>query len=141
LGSVLEEAVRRDQIAKVRLIKLERPEDRAVAATDKWIRAGAVGRLELDITARGRAERVLPSLIQRFLLGGDKSAFGEIIEFEGIKFDEAKVEVVLEDETRRTFNIEEPDSGHPFTEDLRDLEVEDGEPTERSLFAALQAAL
>jgi hypothetical protein len=48
---------------------------------------------------------------------------------------------VLADGSRRTFNIERPDVGHPFTEDMDGLRMVDGEPTDGSLLAGLQHAL
>jgi hypothetical protein len=140
LGSVLKEAVDRGRIDKVKLVKIEQPNDRAAAATNRWVPAGAVGRLELDISTQGKAARVISSLVQRFL-GGDHSTFDEIVEFQGLSFDMAKVEVVLEGEMHRTFNIEKPDAGHPFTEDLEDLTIENGEPTPASLYAGLRSAV
>jgi hypothetical protein len=138
--TVLAEAIKNNRIDKVKLVKLQPPNDRAVQATNKWVRAGAFARLELDISVRGRAERVLSGLLRRYV-DGESSAFSEIVEFEGITFDEAKVEVVLENNMRRTFNIEKPDSGHPFTEDITGLVVENGEPTQSSLFEALRSVL
>lgn len=138
---VLEQAVHDGQIDKVRLIKTQRPEDAAVAATRKWIRGEQTGKLELDITATGRAQRVRNALVDRFL-GGDADAFDEIVEFEGIRFDEAKVEVVLPNDARRTFNIENPSAGHPFTVEMEDLALDqEGEPSEESVFAQLRVAL
>jgi hypothetical protein len=140
-GSALEEAVRLNRIDKIKLTRLERPEDRAIAATDKWVPAGEVGRLELDITVRGEGRRVLSGLIGRYL-AQEQGVFGQIVEFEGLTFDEAKVEVVLPNNKRRTFNIEKPDSGHAITEELTDLETNDqGDPTEESLFEALRQAI
>jgi len=144
LGSALEEAVRNSRVDKVRLVKLERPNDRANAATDKWVPSGAEGRLELSIAARGRAQRIITSLLSRFLTEQDpRAAFGEIVEFQGMTFDEARVEVLMPNGvTRRTFNIERPDAGHAFTEDLEGLEMaNDGSPLEDSLFAALRTTL
>jgi len=138
--SVLKEAVDHDRIDKVKLVKFEQPNDRAALATSRWVPAGAVGRLELDISTRGKAARVLSGVLQRFM-GGDLEAFHEIVEFQNITFDEAKVEVVLDGGARRTFNIEKPDSGHPFTEDLGDLVMENGEPTSESLFEGLRSVL
>ncbi len=139
-ASVLKEAVDHDRIDKVKLVKYEQPNDRAAAATSRWVPAGAVGRLELDISTRGKMARVLSGLLQRFM-GGDQDAFHEIVEFQNITFDEAKVEVVLDGGARRTFNIAKPDSGHPFTEDLLDLVMENGEPTSDSLFEGLRSVL
>lgn len=136
--STLKAAVDHDQIDKVKLVKYERPDDRAAAATDKWVPAGVVGRLELDITARGT--RVVSDLIRRFL-HGEVDVFQNIVEFQGITFDQAKVEVVVDGDSKRTFNIEKPDAGHAFTEDMEGLAMENDEPTMDSVFAALRSAL
>lgn len=136
--STLMAAVDHNQIDKVKLVKYEQPNDRAAAATNKWVPADVIGRLELDITARGT--RVIGDLVRRFL-GGDTSVFNNIVEFQDITFDQAKVEVIVDAGTRRTFNIEKPDAGHAFTEDLEDLVFEDGEPTMESVIVGLRAAL
>lgn len=141
LGSVLREAVERDRVDKVTLVKLERPSDRANVDTDKWVQSDLGARVQLGIEPWGRNKHVIPGLLRRFL-GGDRQAFDEIVVFGGLTFDEAKVQVRLENGAARTFNIERPDIGHAFTEDMRGLDLqEDGEPTEASLFGALRAAL
>ena len=141
LGSVLREAVERDRVEKVTLVKMERPSDRANADTDKWVESDLGARVELGIAPRGRDKHLISGLLRRFL-GGDEHAYGEIVVFGGLTFDEAKIQVRLENGAQRTFNIERPDAGHAFTEDLRDLDLqENGEPTVASLFAALRAAL
>lgn len=136
----LVQAVAQNRIDKVKLIRLERPDDRAIAATDKWVSSTEVGRLELDVTVRNG--KIKPGLLSRFL-GGDKDARGEIIEFQGLTFDEAKVEVDLPGEGgKRTYNIEKPEAGHAMTQDLENLPTDDdNEPTREGLFAALRAAL
>jgi hypothetical protein len=138
-GSVLQEAVEHGQIDKVKLIRYEQPSDLATSATNRWVPTGAKGRLELDISA-GRGNRVLSDLFRRYF-GGDRDVFHEIVEFQGLTFDKAKVEVVLDGDKRRTFNIEQPDAGHAFTEDMQDLTIENGEPTPDSVFASLRSAL
>jgi hypothetical protein len=140
MESVLREAVRQNKVEKVKLVRTERPRDRANVATNKWVPGNAIGRLELDISVRGEGPRIITRLLSRFL-GGDEQVFDEIVEFQGLQFDEAKVEVVL-DSGRRTFNIESPDAGHAITEDLSRLDLDEtGEPTEESLFAALRRAV
>jgi hypothetical protein len=142
LASALREAIEHDRVDKVKLVKLEQPNDRANAATDKWVRQGIAARIELQIKPAGRLARVLPQLLRQYVLDEDHSVFGQIVEFEGLTFDEAKVEVVAQNGAKRTFNIEKPDTGHPVTEDLGDLVLlADGEPDETSLFAELRAAL
>jgi hypothetical protein len=76
--------------------------------------------------------------VAKFLKTGDREVFGEIVQFEGMEFDKAKVQVEMPNGDLRTFNIEEPESGHAFSVDIdQDLKLKDGEPTEASLFKAL----
>ncbi len=140
-GNLLREAVAQNRIGKVRLVRLERPGDRGLAATDKWVVAGGSARVELDVATTTVGGRIRPGLIQRYL-GGDESAFAEIVEFEGLTFDEAKVEVLLADNTRRLFDIVHPDAARPLTEEMPGIELDaDGEPTGESLLRELTAAL
>jgi hypothetical protein len=141
IASALRAAIEEDRIDQVKLVKWEQPNDRANAATDKWVDAGVGGRLELKITARGRAEHVLTRLLRQFVVDEDHSVFGEIVEFEGMTFDEARVEVE-QDGAKRTYNIEKPTAGHPVTQIMSGLTfLDDGEPEEASLFDALRLAL
>jgi hypothetical protein len=136
---VLDAAINEGMIEKVTLVRYEKPQDRAIAATDKWVRAGQIGKLELDITALGRGQRLKNTLLKRFR--EDPTTRAQIVEFEGLIFDEANVEVELPDKGKKTFNIEKPDAGHPITVELRNLEHDDeGEPTADSLLAALREA-
>jgi hypothetical protein len=139
LGSVLLAAVEQDRIDSVKLIRWDHPSDRA-AGTGKWVSGGMAAKVELSIKPRGQMKRLLSRLPLQFL-HGDSDVFGEIVQFEGLTFDEAKLEVTLDDGTRRTFNIEHPDAGHAFTEDLGELRLEDGEPTVASLREGLRRAL
>lgn len=139
--SVLRQAVEENKVERVKLIRYERPQDRANAATDKWIPANAIGRLELDITAPGKGNRLIRDRLLNFLLG-DEQVFDDIVVFEGMHFDTASVEVEVEGGRTKTFNIESPESGHAMTQELENLDLdEEGEPTEESLFAALKDAL
>jgi hypothetical protein len=137
-GAALLEAIRRGRVDKVKLVKLERPHDRANAATGKWMRSGDLGKLELEITSPG--QRLHPRLLQRFV-NGDRTAMAEMVEFEGMSFDEVDVQVTLPEGTQRTFNIENPDTGFPMTMDLDNLAFDgDGEPSEASVYAGLKDA-
>jgi hypothetical protein len=135
-GDLLQAAVAANRIEKVRLVRLERPGDRAIAAVDKWVPAGAAARVEVDVGGR-----IQPTLIRRFL-AGDRGAFADIVEFAGMTFDEAKVEVRLPDDTRRLFDLEHPDQGRPVMRELTGLAFDaGGEPTEASLRSELAAVL
>jgi hypothetical protein len=136
-AAAFHDAVNKGRITNIRLVKIERPDNRAVAATSRWVEAGVLGTIEVKITA-GRAQRLLPAPLRRYLHGNDQQkahAFNQIVEFNGMAFDEAKVEVELENGTHRTFNIEQPTSGHPMTIDLDDdlATDNDGDPTDASL--------
>jgi hypothetical protein len=140
-GNVLRDAVEQNRIDRVRLVRLDRPGDRALAATDKWVADGATVRVEVDVATRTPGARIRPALIQRYL-GGDESAFAEIVEFGGMTFDEAKVEVLLADNTRRLFDIAHPEVARPLTRAMPEIDLDaDGEPTAASLLAGLRAAL
>ena len=138
--SVLDKALEEDRVEKVKLIKLERPSDQAMAATNQWIPGGAIGKYELSISVRTRGKHVVADPIRRFL-GSDNPQRDEIIEFEGVEFDEASVEVSTPEGGQKTFNIERPGAGHAFTEDLDGLDYEDDEPTPASILSALGDAL
>lgn len=141
IGGAFRAAVNDGRIDEVKLVRLERVGGRANASTDKWVPGGVDAKLELDITAL-HGIRLIPTLVQRFL-GGDANAFGEILRFEGMTFDAAKVRVELPDGRPRTFNIETPEAGHPITESLegRLMPGPDGAPTEDSLLAALRSMI
>jgi hypothetical protein len=138
-GAALLEAIQQGHVEGIKLVKLERPHDRANAATGKWMRAGDLGKLELHITSPG--QRLQPRLLQRFIRG-DRTALSEIVEFEGIEFDEVDVEVTLPEGTRRTFNLQSPDKGFAMSVNLDHLDLDaDGEPSEASVYAGLKDAL
>jgi hypothetical protein len=139
---VLDAAIDQDKIERVTLVRYERPEDRAIKATEKWIRTGEIGKLELDITALGRGAKLKNDLLKLFRKNpANRTVRAQIVEFEGLTFDEARVEVETPDKGTKTFNIEKPDAGHPITVELRNVEVDtDGHPTADSLFAALREA-
>jgi hypothetical protein len=137
-GTDLVAAVQNGKIDKVTLVRLERPKDRArVQDTGKWIKAGRDANLELQI----KGKHFLKSTPIAKYLKGDPNVFDEIVEFEGLKFDQAKVQVELGNGDRRTFNIENPEAGHAYSVDLEDVAEVDGEPEEASLFGALQSVL
>jgi hypothetical protein len=137
--SALDAAIAQNKLDKVKLVRYERPNDRAAAATSKWVRAGDEGKLELTISAS--AERLVPDLIRRYI-HGDNAALSQIVEFQNITFEEVKVVVELPNGEQKTINIEKPEAGHSFSEELKHLRFDDdGEPTAESLFAALSSML
>ncbi len=139
---VLEDALERGALDKIHLVRYERPSDRANAATNKWVEEDLPGRLELIINPRGRGRHLRANLIRRYLSGDNREqAFHEIISFDRMLFEEAKVEVILRDGRRKLVNISAPDSGNVIVEELEGLELIDGDPTDESLFKSLRLAL
>jgi hypothetical protein len=131
-----------DHLSKVRLVRHEPPDDHAVAMTDKWVASDAEARLELAISTPERGRKLLSGLVSQFLKNQKAADFESIVTFEGIQFDEAKVEVELPNGDQRTFNISAPENGHAFTEELGQLDYDDdGDPTPDSVFSALSTIL
>jgi hypothetical protein len=137
----LRDAVDANRIVRLGLARNEGPGERPVGETARWLDAGAAGRVELSVAARASDGRIEPSLIGRFL-GGDGTAFAQIVEFAGLTFDEARVEVLMDDGGRRVFDLAHPGAGRPVTRELPGIQVDaDGEPTADSLLAALEGAV
>lgn len=130
-GAVLRQALEDERMDKVKLVRTVQANDIGNPAR-KWVPGGTIGKIELDISGK----RMMVDRVKRFL-NGDDHLFNEIVTYEGLVFDEAKVEVQLEGGGRRTYNIAKPESGHPMTVDLEHLRLQDGDPTDRSLFRAL----
>jgi hypothetical protein len=132
-------AVESGQINTVKLTRLDRPTDIRKRITDQWVRKDQRAHVEVLIRA-GTGEHVLNNLILKYLKG-QKGVLSQITEFSGAEFDNAKVEVTLDHDKTRTFNIENPEAGHAFTVDLDGLKFQsNGEPTNASLFAELRRA-
>jgi hypothetical protein len=138
-GAALTAAVDSGEVESVKLVRLERPGDRRDRLTTQWVRRDQTAHIEVGIRA-GRDQNVLNGLLRRFF-GGERNLFGQIVEFNGVEFDQAKISVSLPNGSTRTFNIEHPDSGHAFSVDLEDLDLRDGAPTPDSLFAAMGTAI
>jgi hypothetical protein len=138
--TALSDAVAGNRVVRLELAIEERPGERKLAATSKWVAPGVPARVELRIAARADG-RIEPASIRRFL-DGDGSAFAGIVEFAGITFERARVEVLLADGTRRLIDLARPDAGHAVTRALPSIALDaDGEPTDESLLASLRAAL
>lgn len=139
-GTALARAVAENKVQKVSLIRRGRHADAFAGGVDKWVQQGAVAEIALEIRWRNK-QHLVPTLLRRYL-DGDDSAFGEIIEFEGLEFETARV-TVDEGAGSKTYNVQNPESGHAMTlaiGDQLDLD-EDGWPMDDSLFGALRSAL
>lgn len=132
-SNVLVEALAQDRLQTVRLFKYGAASDFKDA--DQWMREEASPQIELRITAREHAEKLVPGFAKA-AAEGDSAAFGKVIEFENLKFDMAKVEVELDNGSSRTFELLGPPGGHPFAADIAPTETQ-GIPDDASLFAEL----
>lgn len=137
-GSVLKAAVSQGRLDRVILERYDKSSD-AADGTNKWVAQGAAADVRLEIRSR-KGFRLVTGKIKAFLDGADDELDG-ILEFEGVSFERAKVEVDLGNGKSRTFNIEKPESGHPMTQDIgAELSFNDqGWPTKPSMQKALRA--
>ncbi|HWE82767.1 MAG TPA: hypothetical protein VG265_14045 [Gaiellaceae bacterium] len=140
-GDVLRDAVESDGIERITLARVDEPGGTRTGGTGKWVGPAEAARVELSVSVAGQRARLVPDLVHRYL-AGDEAAFAEIGEFDGLRFDEARVEVTLPDATRRVVDIAHPDTARPVTRALPALELDaDGEPTGPSLLSGLRAVL
>lgn len=135
LGAAVRQAVNEGRIDRIRLTRLDRPRDRANTGEGKWIPRQNAAQISLEVKG-WRGSRLLPDRIKRFL-DGEQGVFGEIIEFDGLEFDEAHVEVELGNGQHRTFSLSNPEGGHAPSQVL-DIDFDDqGDPVPDTVFAAL----
>jgi hypothetical protein len=132
-SNVLTEALAHNRLESVRLFKYGAAPDFKDA--DQWMREEASPQIELRISARERAEKLVSGLAKS-AAEGNKEALGKVIEFENLKFDMAKVEVELDNGSSRTFDLVGPPNGHPFAANIEPQETE-GIPDDASLFDEL----
>lgn len=122
-----------DRLLSASLVKYERPSD--IAENGKW-ESGNTG-LKYQLYIRPERGKRLATTLAKKAFGGDKNAFGQVVKFGGVSFDSAKLEVELENGLHRSFNIEAPESGHAFTEDIEPKVNSDGELDETTLYNEL----
>jgi hypothetical protein len=136
--SVFRQAIDDGAIESISLERWEHPTDAARAEIDEWVRRGEVGKVEVTITAPGRANRLRTALLQRFA-EGQAGARERILSFDGVIYERAKVVVDLPGGGQRTFNIDRPEAGHPM---LQELDVPSaGIPAYSDLFDELRAMI
>jgi hypothetical protein len=135
-SSALEEAIENDQLQSVKLIKYDRSSDYKDAR--KWLRKDSHAQIELRISTMERGGRLASDLLRK-VTGGSSKAYGEIVEFEGMHFDAARVQVKL-DGGMRSFELAGPRDGHPFPAVIQPEEDESG-PIAESVFAELGAVI
>jgi hypothetical protein len=139
-GSVFQEALIAGRLMKLKLVKVDRSDDLAEAGLGKWIEGGAEAKEEFTLKPRAKGAYLRTQLPLSFLRG-DGQAFAQILQFDGQTYDEARVEVQLANGRTRVFTIGDPDGGNPISEDLHDLQLQGGEPTDDSLRGRLRLIL
>lgn len=139
-GSVFQEALSAGRLMKLKLIRVDRSDDPAEAGLGKWIQGGAEAKEEFTLKPRTRGAYLRTQLPLSFLRG-DGQAFAQILQFDGQTYDEARVQVQLANGRTRQFIIGDPDAGNPISEELRDLRMHHGEPTDDSLRTGLRLIL
>lgn len=128
----LKQAVADNRVRKVRLLSHSAD---AFEDSTRWVPKDDFQYVEMVIHPK-KTRRILPARLQAFL-ENPQSDRSELFEFEGMTFEEVKVEVDLPNGKRRTFNIEKPEAGHAVT---AELPVPD-QPSSEQLLAAMQSAL
>jgi hypothetical protein len=136
-SAAFEAALEQDQLLSVNLYRHSPPTD--IRGGRKWGRTDSGLKLQLTIQP-DRGKRLLPNLVRK-ALRGDTRALGEIVEFAGIPYEEAKFEVELPNGTKRSYNIHDLEAGHAMSEDIELEPGEDGYPTDDSLFGQLEGVL
>ena len=67
--SAFEEAIEKDLVSRVRLLRYVRPSDAADQAMDDWIPAGQLGTIELGFSMKSRKERLQTRLLKKLVAG------------------------------------------------------------------------
>ena len=136
-AKAFEAAIKQNQLLSVNLFKNGRPKD--IKDGRKWGRADTGLRLQLSITA-AKDQRLVTRLVKCALKGKD-GALGEIVEFAGFPYEEAKFQVMLDDGTKRTYNIHDLEAGHAMSQDIQPDDGPDGYPSDESLYRELGRVL
>jgi len=116
------------------LSRAEKPSD--ISEGDKW--AGDDTGLKVRLDLKPDSGKRLPTALVKKAFKGDREAFGQVVTFENITFDAAKIEVELANGTTRTFDLEDPDSGFALSEEINVQADSDGAPDEASVFRELR---
>jgi hypothetical protein len=112
-ANALREAVERDALERVTLIKHDPSHSDKFAAAAQW-GTDAVEKVELSIPS-GRNRRLRRDPLKRFIDDPSDANRRQIIEFQGLIFDEASITVELPDGVRRTFFLDGREGGHAMT--------------------------
>jgi hypothetical protein len=138
-GTALNKALQQNKIAKVKLLRYEKPSDVAAQGIDKWGKPQGFARVQVEISMRGRGQMLGAKILKKYTQG-DQAAQKEIFEFAGMEFEQVKV-VADVGGRERTFNLQNLEAGHPMAIDINPKLGKRGEPNEDSLVEELREAL
>lgn len=136
-GAAFEEALEKGQLDGVKLVKYGKPSD--IAEASKWVQKDDRARIEVRVTPE-RGKKLRTALAKK-VLKKDAAASKQIYEFRGLTFDSVRLQMTLEGGSQRTYNVEQPESGHPITLDFEPELSNEGEPKDASVFAELGKAM
>jgi len=122
-ASALREALRQNALQKITLIKYDPDRSDKFQDAAQW-GSDEVGRLELTIVSR-RGGFLRRDPVRRFLENPTEENRNQIIEFDGLTFDDVSVTVKLRNNTQRTFYLEAPHRGHAMAVEIS-IDEEDG---------------
>jgi hypothetical protein len=132
-SAALEAALDDGRLNSVKLVKLDRSSD--IAEANEWVSGDTHTKIEVKVSPMERGMRLMPDLAKR-AIRGDTNAYGKIIEFRGMGFDHAVLDVTLDGGARRSFDLNAPETGHPFAASISP-DMQDGEPTPESVWTEL----
>lgn len=136
LSAALHQALNNDGLQGVKLVKYDRSAD--ITYGDQWLESGVGAKIEVRYSALGKARLIADQA--KKALGGSKVALDKIMGFQGLKFDEAKLEVELDNGRMRTYSLSNPEGGHPLPIEL-DPDLTKGEPTDEGIWNELGEAV
>jgi hypothetical protein len=113
-ANALQEAVERDAVEKVTLIKHDPSKAEKFSDAAQWGGDEDLDRLELTIPSK-RNRHLKRDPLKRFLDDPTDASRQQLIEFEGLVFDEVAVTVEMPDGTQRTFFLDGREGGHAMT--------------------------
>lgn len=118
----LRQAIETNGLERITLIKRELAESDRFADAAQW-GDDQVDRVELSIVSK-RGLRLRRDPLSRFLTERNDEDLARIVEFDGMRFDDAKVTAKMPSGSNRTFYLDGRETGHAMTFEL-DLRDED----------------
>lgn len=117
---VMMQAIREGEVQKVRLVRYARPDYRTTIE-DQWFPDGDVGVEELFLSVKGKGKRLLTRLLEAWLHDSQSDEAQQILVYHDVKFEQAKIEIVRPDGSKRTYILNDPVAGRAMSYDLEPL--------------------